>query len=163
MISRESAVSAMINVSLGVATDEERLLVETMDERLFSDIYSELESGKFDSNYSIEDYYETEEDKEDKSKSQWDLDSDDDEIESEFEEFMREFGSSYETEKDARKDFLENYCSKTSDRNYSDDIDYELESLIVDEFSDFLISNSGNYEDSDEAYDDYIRNHCSYL
>jgi hypothetical protein len=38
MISRESAVSAMINVSLGVATDEERLLVETMDERLFSDI-----------------------------------------------------------------------------------------------------------------------------
>jgi hypothetical protein len=91
-----------------------------------------------------------------------DEDIEDEDIKEEFERFLEEFGSSYESKSEAYKDFIENYCSKTSDTNYSDEIDYELESLIVDEFADFLITNGFSYGDSDEAYDDYIRNYCSY-
>ena len=167
MINRDEATIAMINVSLGTATEVEKSIVEDMDERLFSDLYAELESGVHDSRFSIEDYYNVkgEEEKEIDKPVTWHIDDEDiedEDIKEEFERFLEEFGSSYESKSEAYKDFIENYCSKTSDTNYSDEIDYELESLIVDEFADFLISNGFSYGDSDEAYDDYIRNYCSY-
>lgn len=177
MIDRDVAILAMINVSKGSATEEDKSIVDNMDESLFSEIYSELEELYLDSEYSIEDYYEVKGDKVSRSLpkpidgDKTDLEDLDREerykVEVEFEEFMREFGSDYKSPEDAYKDFIENYCSITSDRTYSDEEEYEhdleMESLIVDEFTDFLVNYGGDYSSSDEAYDDYIRNYCNYI
>ena len=107
MISRDEATIAMINVAMGTATSEEKELVETMDERLFSDIYSELETGLIDKEFSIENYYEVDED-EDKGKEEstvktkWGIDDDhieDEDIKEEFDKFFKEFGCSYDNKK----------------------------------------------------------------
>lgn len=175
MIDRDIATLAMINVSNGTATEEEKDLVDNMDENLFSDIYSELESLVRDTDYSVEDYYKVEGDipKMDIVKSNGQSNSDITDldrterykVEQEFEEFYKEFGEEYKSTEEAYKDFIENYCSVTSDRSYSDDYDpdAEMERLIVDEFTDFLVNNGSDYADSEEAYDDYIRNYCNYL
>lgn len=175
MIDRDIATLAMINVSNGSATKEEKYLVDSMDESLFSDIYSELESLVQDTEFSIEDYYKVEGDipKLDIVKSNGspknevpDLDrSERYKVEQEFEEFIKEFGDEYKSTEDAYKDFIENYCSVTSDRSYSEeyDADAEMECLIVDEFTDFLVNHGNDYSDSEEAYDDYIRNYCNFL
>lgn len=175
MIDRDIATSAMINVSNGIATEEEKSIVDNMEDSQFSEIYSELEALVKDTDYSIEDYYRVEGDQpkinviESNKVSRTDVNdldrSDKYKVEEEFEEFLREFGEDYKSPEDAYKDFIENYCSITSDRSYSDeyDPDSEMESFIVDEFTDFLVNHGNEYSDSEEAYDDYIRNYCNFL
>lgn len=163
MTDRETAKLAMINVSTGSATEEQKLLVETMDERLFSDLYEDLRSKIDESNYAVEDYYPI-----NAGNEMLEDDEDEDEEENEeliqFKAFLEEFGDDYDSTEEAYKDFIANYYD--SDRNYSeDDYDYsdDMEPLIIDEFSEFLVLNERLYSDSEEAYDDYIRNYCSYL
>lgn len=164
MINRDLATLAMINVSKGIASPQEKAIVEEMNERLFSDLYEELKGLTSDKDYAIEDYYEVEGDQEDEDDSDsMDLDFIEDENERiQFIDFMDEFGEDFDSIEEAYKEFKESVYEM--DREYSDmDYNSELEPFIVDEFTEFLIENETFYSDAEEAYGDYIRNYCSYL
>ena len=169
------SLNAMIKVSLGTATKQEKELVESLDERTFSTLYKELEEI-VDSNYAIEDYYKIKhinkvepsvieiEDIDDEDEDE-DEDLDNEDFDKDFEEYWKKNSNRFESKEDAYKHFCEKYSSKNS--NYSDIFNYSDEELrkrdaILEEYNEFLSLYGDAYDDEEDAYTDFVNNYSSY-